>query len=343
MSKSPMYRLRPAAVILALSAAPPLATAACAQAPTDAKASQQASAPSSQSADDAHRARSPHTLGAPGTVQAGSPALAQLARESAALDLVQRACARALPMAAKRVAAMHAFIEQAGQAGAFARFADGWQPMGAQITFHQAVDAALDHLGPRPVLPASRDVGAAEQSVQVATLSAQQSFDQLNALRRSGETLGAFLRQAGLLNGYFEWVQRQPATMANASSPLPDGPDRQSALDERALQLGWDAAQHRAFQQTAPALEPGLAVAHGPYSTTWWNSYADPYYDISGTPGGAPSPQARSAAPDDGSWQVPGYDRSSWPVYPELGPNVVPAFGVMPTGAAGGAVFGGTR
>ncbi|MBL9141077.1 MAG: hypothetical protein JNK53_04360 [Phycisphaerae bacterium] len=292
----------------------------------------------------AHVERSPASLGSPSTVARTNPALVNLARELAALQLVDHAASTAMHDAARRVAAMHAFIEARRLTAPFAAFARTFQPSGGQITFQQATDAALDHLASRPAPIESQDLQQVELSVQVTSAQAHQSFNQLNSLRRASEMLVTFLHQQGVLGAYQAWAAAHPGSQAARGAPLREPDQLAAAHDARALQLGWDHAQR---SQSAE-------IAHGPYASSWWNSYADPYYDITGGADGASSANgandassadgaasvAGASPASDASWCTPGYSRSQWPRYAELGPNAMPAFGMFPTGSAGGATFG---
>lgn len=287
-----------------------------------------------------HVQRSPASLGSPAEVEPAARVLSQLTRERAALELVDQAARRALAQAARRVAAMHAFIEGAGAAAEFGEFSRSYRPGAEQITFREATDAALDHLSIRPINPTTTNLSALEQAVETATSAAHQSFDHLNAVRRSAETLATFLQRSGRIAAYQMWAAEHPASKAERPALLSDPAQAAAAWDERALQVGWDRAQRARANEWPAVVEPGAAVAHGPYASSWWNSYADPYYDLVGSPaayaGMAPPPESTGA----NSWETPGYSRQRTPVYPELGPNVVPAFGMFPSGATGGGAFG---
>jgi hypothetical protein len=301
------------------------------------------------SIDPSHKTRSPATLAAPSAVPASNPALRQLARERAALELVDHAAQQALQDATKRVAAMHAYVQKNNLATQFSQYSRTFSASGAQITFQTALDRAMDHLASRPIDPPSTDLQHLEQAVQVENGAAHASFVQLNAARRAAELCASFLASIGQLGQYQEWASKHPANARNDSAVLSDPGQLAAAHDRRAVQLGWDSAQQAQAQQFPPTPDPGQAVAHGPYSSSWWNSYADPYYDLAGYPGRDPSLQPGAPSPDYGStgapinyaWATQGYSRQYMPMYSELGPNVVPAFGMFPTGAAGGRGFGG--
>ncbi len=320
-----------AAPQVAPHAAPPVAPHAAPQ-PTTPSA-----APTEPPRATPHLSRAPATLAAPSRVADSNPAIMRLAHEEAALELVDSSAKTALQDAIRRIAAMHAFIEIRGATADFAAFTQGFHTSASQISFQQANDAALDHLGRRVPAPSTTDLQQMETAVQVASASAHQSFNQLNAARRSVEMLAIYLKRAGLLAAYQEWAAAHPASIAHnargnraaakpaadaAANPAADSAAAEPALaqahgeysrDIRAVQGRWDAAQlaGNPLEATPPAEAPSLAVAHGPYATTWWNSYADPYYDIAGTPEGATGTE-----PLDG-WATPGYARTNAPVYAE--------------------------
>ncbi len=245
---------------------------------------------------------------------------------------------------------MTAFIQAKGLTAEYARFTRTYQCLGGQITFQTAFDRAMYHLAARPTQPPSTDLQHLEQAVAVEAGAAHVSFNLLNSARRSVEMAASYLASVQQLGAYQQWAASHAASVARKPSQLTDSEERAAAHDRRAVQLGWDSAQSAQAQQYPPTPEPGTAVAHGPYSSSWWNSYADPYYDLSGYPGNDPALKPGAPPPDYGStgapshygWATQGYSRNTFPMYAELGPNAVPSFGMFPGGAAGGASFGGS-
>ena len=335
----------------AQQAAPASAPPAATTPPTAAQPRTAPSTPPQQEQLAQHRAQSQPTLNGPSQVPANTPALRQMARERDALELVEQTAHHALQDATHRIAAMHAFIERQNLAGSFAAYARAFQPLGSQITFESAMNAALDHLATRPPTAPTTDLLHLEQAIEVESATAHSTFNLLNSARRNVELLGSFLARQRLLPQYRAWAQQAAQRAGHAPKQLTDPADMAAAQDRRAVQLAWDRLQQAQDAQYPPAVEPGTAVAHGPYSSSWWNSYADPYYDLAGYPGRDPSLARNAPPPDYGSqgapadydWAISGYERNGVPVYPELGPNVVPAFGMFPSGAAGGTTFGGGR
>lgn len=352
-----------ASLVLSLPAtqAAPTAAPTAAPAPTSPPASAPATAPAAAPASAPgttvpqaealaqHRAQSQPTLNGPSQVPANTPALRQMSRERDSLELVEQTAHHALQDATHRIAAMHAFIERQNLAGALAAYARNFQPLGSQITFETAMRAALDHLATRPPTAPTTDLLHLEQAIEVESATAHSTFNLLNSARRNVELLGSFLARQRLLPQYRAWSQQAARAAGHAPKQLSDPAALAAAQDRRALQLAWDRLQQAQDAEYPPAVAPGTAVAHGPYASSWWNSYADPYYDLAGYPGRDPSLARNAPPPDYGSqgapadydWAISGYERNGVPVYPELGPNVVPAFGMFPSGAAGGTTFGG--
>ncbi len=318
-------------------------------------------APPPGSGGVAHGKRTPAVLASPGRVWPNDPALLRLERERAALELVDHAASQGLQDATRRIAAMHAFIEQQGIAGDYATFMRSHVPQGDQITFEDAVSRAMDQSSVARPQPQTNDLSQLEQATEVEAGVARASFNGLNRSRRTVAMLSQFLAQQDLLAFYQAWA---PGFM-RSKGWAPKGPaagqgPETDAIRRRALQLEWDRAHRQQRQlsqwqagppqdQGAPPapggvpsqVAPGPPPARGASSNSWYNSYADPYYDMSGYPGRDPdagSPKAND--PATYGWAPEAYTGNTWPSYWDLGPNVVP-FGMFPGGAAGGIGFGG--
>ncbi|MFO0962932.1 MAG: hypothetical protein U0625_08505 [Phycisphaerales bacterium] len=333
-------------------------------------------APTSGGVDHAKRAPAVHA--APGAVWMNDPTLLRLEHERSALELVDHASHQALKDCSRRIAAMHVFVEQQGLAGDYAKFIKGHVSHLDQLTFNEALERALAQTAASRPQPQTNDLNQIEQALEVEAGVARSSWNRLNQGRRTVAMMAEFLEGKGLLGFYQAWAPGfmrskgwEPKGPAPGTAPDPD------ALRKRALQLDWDRT-HRAQQaasqwQSAGAANPadvqspdtayprqqppqsgnipspvpmGPAPARSGYSNSWFNSYADPYYDMSGYPGRDPNldpPRADDPATYGWAPEAYTYTGYTWPTFWDLGPNVVPGFSMFPGGAVGGVGFGGGR
>ena len=329
------------------------------------------SAPAPKSGGVPHVQRTAPVQAVPDAVWPHDPGLLRLEHERNALELVDHAATQAAEDAARRIAAMHAFIEQNNMAQDYAAFTRIHVPIGDQLTFDEAVERAMRQTEARRPQPQTNDLGHLEDAVEVEAGVARASFNRLNRSRRTVQMLGDFLERQNALGYYQAWA---PGFM-RSHGYRPQGPSQGQApsgdaMQRRALQLEWDRAhrQQRASDswqsgqapapdgpQAAPQGVPatygtipapiqfgGGSPARGSNSLSWFNGYADPYYDMSGYPGRDPDADKPIANdPATYGYAPEAYTYQAWPMFWDLGPNVVPAFGMFPGGMVGGTGFGG--
>jgi hypothetical protein len=89
------------------------------------------------------------------------------------------------------------------------------------------------------------------------------------------------------------------------------------------------------------AMAQGASPARGPYSNSWWNGYADPYYDMAGYPGRDPNLTTVDANdPATYAYAPEAYTYRAWPMYWDIGFVSVPPVGMFGGGAVGTTGFG---
>lgn len=298
------------------------------------------------------------------------PSLLALEAERDALEMVDHSSRLGVEESSRRIGAMHAYIDRHDLESKWSQFARGYVTTLDQLTFDEAVARAKSHAAGTTPAPSTNDVDHLEQAVAVEAGVARTSWNLLNRNRRAVDALTAFLLKEDLLDDYMGWAPGfmrsmgwKPTPPAPGTAPDPD------ALRRRGVQLEWDRAQRERRAQAAavppavvatqlpggaPAAVPpqngtvpapvdlGASPARSIYSNSWWNGYADPYYDTSGFPGRDPNLSAPMADdPKTYGYAPEAYTYRAWPAFWELGPNAYPAFGTFPGGAAGGLGFGG--
>ena len=297
------------------------------------------------------------------------PALAALEAERDALEMVDHSARLGVEESSRRIGAMHAFIDRNDLESRWSQFSRGYVPTLDQLTFDEAVARAKSHGAGDPPAPATNDVDHLEQAIAVEAGVARNSWNLLNRNRRAVDALTAFLLKEDLLDDYMGWAPGfmrsmgwKPTPPAPGTAPDPD------AVRKRGVQLEWDRAQRerRAQAPAAPAIvatqlpggaPPAVPVQNGTvpapvdlgasparsiYSNSWWNGYADPYYDTCGFPGRDPNlSTAMADDPKTYGYAPEAYTYRAWPMFWDLGPNAYPAYGMFPGGAAGGVGFGG--
>ena len=299
------------------------------------------------------------------------PVLAKLEAERDALEAVDHAAHHAMQDAARRVAAMHAFIDQHDLEADWARFARGYVASLDQLTFDEAVEQAMRHAAGAPRTPSSNDVGHLEQAIAVEAGVARASWNQLNRQRRSVDVLTAFLQSKDRLAYYQAWAPAFMRRMGWKPDAPPPGQASPDAVRRRGLQMEWDRAQReqRATAQLPPNAVPlvppggtpaggtpqpspqhgvvpapvaiGASPARSVYANSWWNGYADPYYDMGGYPGR--DPNLTTVDPNDPAtygFAPEAYSYRAWPMFWDLGWVTVPPLGMFGGGSVGGVGFG---
>ena len=302
------------------------------------------------------------------TVWPNDPALLKLEAEREALEMVDHASRLGAEESGRRISAMHAFIDQRNMESAWARFSRQYVPTLDQLTFDEATARAKSQAAGTVPTPDTNDVDHLEQAVEVESGVARASWNLLNRHRRAVDTLTAFLLQENVLGDYQGWAPGYMRAMGwKAQGPDAGQAPNPDAVRRRAVQLEWDRAQREQRAQVPQGWEPGNGVPAGStpsnvpsengvipapvslgasparsiYSNSWWNGYADPYYDTGGFPGRDPNLNVPMADdPKTYGWAPEAYTYTARPAYWDLGPNVHPAAGMFPGGMVGGAGFG---
>lgn len=279
-----------------------------------------------------------------GAVGQANPAVANLQTELAALNLLNSMVGSKKTDSSARIAQMQAFMAAQKLDGDFAGFkaTTSFSP----VSFNQAYQAALDQVqlgGPPDSKITDLDTLVAE--VQATTTMVHQSWDQLNQNLAKVQTMTEFLDRGGKMNDYLRWsveynaeqkqqdmerlAKNRAAADAAARARIARG-DRniqalQKKLDSMPYSTGID--YNYTFSQ---GVQPGSQTGY--YGGTFFNSYADPYYDIWNANTHLNFGQF---GPQSGWWgSAPGgvYDTNSWnrtaaPIYRSSVANSVPHAG----------------
>lgn len=297
------------------------------------------------------------------TVWPNDPALLKLEAEREALEMVDHASRLGTEESGRRISAMHAFIDDRNMESNWARFSRQYVPTLDQITFDEAAARAKSQAAGTPPTPDTNDIDHLEQAVEVESAVARASWNEFNRHRRAVDGLTAFLLQENMLGDYQGWASGYMRAMGwKAQGPDAGQAPSPEALRRRAVQLEWDRAQREQRAQVPQGWEPGSGVPAGStptnvpaengvipapisfgasparsiYSNSWWNGYADPYYDTSGFPGRDPNLNVPMADdPKTYGWAPEAYTYTARPAYWDLGPNAHPAAGMFPGGMVG--------
>ena len=302
------------------------------------------------------------------TVWPNDPALLKLEAEREALEMVDHASRLGVEESGRRISAMHAFVDQRNMESKWARFSRQYVPTLDQITFDEAVARAKSQSAGTHPTPDTNDVDHLEQAIEVESGIARTSWNMLNRNRRAVDGLTAFLLQENVLGDYQGWAPSYMRAMGwKAQGPDAGQAPSPEAVRRRAVQLEWDRAQREQRAQVPQGWEPGSGLPAGStptnvpeengvipapislgvsparsiYSNSWWNGYADPYYDTGGFPGRDPNLNVAMADdPKTYGWAPEAYTYTARPAYWDLGPNAHPAAGMFPGGMVGGTNFG---
>lgn len=294
------------------------------------------------------------------------PALLKLEAEREALEMVDHASRLGAEESARRIGAMHAFIDRHDLESRWSAFSRDYVPTLDQLTFDEAVARAKAHAAGLKPTPDTNDVDHLEQAVAVEAGVARTSWNSLNQHRRAVDALTAFLLKEQLLDDYMAWAPGFMRSMGwNPPRPAPGTAPDPTAVRKRGVQLEWDRAQREQRAQSpqiiatqlpggsvpdpppqngvVPApVDLGASPARSIYSNSWWNGYADPYYDTSGFPARDPNLSPQMANDPKTYGNAPeAYTYHYWPWYWELGGYAYPAYGMFGGGAVGGVGFGG--
>lgn len=238
--------------------------------------------------------------------QSLNPADRSLAIEFAALGLMNDTVGGMLPSAKKRVDLLTGYIKSKGLDGEYEAFeAPDFNP-GA--TFSQAFAAAQDEAKlSAPTMAEDHDTMAREVSAQMQLV--QGSWNRLQELRKQTWGLTSFVRSKKLFDDYHAWAVKETSdeaakakSDADAKRAAADADARNQAAQKTAamqqLQQRWDKIPystgvdyHYQFSQGSEANGADFPWGNGSYSGdnywngSYYNGYADPYYDVWGGPG----------------------------------------------------------
>jgi hypothetical protein len=266
----------------------------------------------------------PLASAAQGASNSSGSTASQLQTEIDALNAMTDALGPMAEGAEERIRQMKAFVTEQKLDAALATFTAGAPGSGfSSLTFSQAFQTALDAQRLRgPATPTS-DVGALETEFSATQTLVQAQWTRVNGFHTQVASLTAFLQQQGKLDAYHDWAATaagQRAAQPAAKSPPTDRaaedatltPEQRQANIQRyqaqlaRLRQNWDEEQHTG-QSSAyqPSQNRGGSANGGPsqnqagnsdyYGGSYWNGYADPYYDVWGYGAGA-RPAARAAA-----------------------------------------------
>jgi hypothetical protein len=238
--------------------------------------------------------------------QSLNPADRALAIEFAGLGLMNDTVGGMLPSARKRVELLTGYVKAKSLDGEFGSYAA--PAFNAGVTFSQALAAAQDEAKlSAPTMQEDHDTLAREVSAQ--TQLVQGSWDRLQALRKQTWELTSFVRSKNLFDDYHAWAVQQTAEEAAKSKA--DADAKRAAADAAArnqaarketamqqLQQRWDKLPYSTgidynyrFSQGSEDTPDDFPWGNGSYSGdnywngSYYNGYADPYYDVWGGPG----------------------------------------------------------
>jgi len=219
-------------------------------------------------------------------------AVVNLQTEMAALELLNDLVGTKKADSAARITQMQAFMKEKNLSAAFDAFTPktSFQP----LTFKQAYQAALEkaqQMGP----PQSRitDLDTLTREVAATTTLVQGSWNQLNQNLSTVHGMTEFLDTNGSMNDYLVWAKQYNAAQKqaeadqlakNRAAAQQDALERQARGDRavRELQKKLDSMPYSTgvdYNYTfSQGVQPGSQT--GFYQGTFFNGYADPYYDV---------------------------------------------------------------
>lgn len=271
-----------------------------------------------------------------------NPAVANLQMELAGLNLLNSMVGSKKSDSAARIKQMQAFMESQNLAADFAAFkpSTAFSP----VSFNQAYQAALDQVqlaGP----PESKitDLDTLVREVQATTSMTHQSWDQLNENLSAVHAMTEFLDRSGKMNDYLRWSAEYNADqkkqemdrLASNRAAADDAARARAARADRNIQMLQKKLDSMPYSTGidynytfSQGVQPGSQTGY--YGGTFFNGYADPYYDIWNANTHLNFSQF---GPQSGWWgSAPGgfYDSNSWnrtaaPVYRSSVANTAPA------------------
>lgn len=202
--------------------------------------------------------------------------------EYRALQTMQETLGPMVAAAQKRIGLMQQFIRENSLQDSWNRFVPPAAPASTSLTFDLALDAAEKHqrlLAPAPPGEDAQEVAAFRTLVR-------SQWNQLNALHQQVDNLSAFLSSQGKLADYQRWAI--DAAMQPPAQQLPPDADpgltaEQEAAQEHRAQYLAGFRQYLDQEQQAQQNTNNNPGDNANYAAgSYWNGYADPYYDVYG-------------------------------------------------------------
>ncbi|MFO0828322.1 MAG: hypothetical protein U0572_09240 [Phycisphaerales bacterium] len=254
---------------------------------------------------------------------AANPKAVQLQLEIDALNSMTDAMGPMVNDADTRVKLMTGYISEQKLDAAFATFKSAPNAPGFNgLTFNQSYQVAVkdQQLRGNPV-PSTTDVVTLENEAMATQTLVQSQWVRLNSLHDQVVKMTAFLESQKQLDAYTAWAQTAAAKRLENYTPPPPPTDKSSANgdltpEQRAANIAryqehlarlrqhWDEEQ---YSDAQPDFKPsqgyfpqnnGISTSNASndyYSGSYWNGYADPYYDVWGYPAGAGAAAAAAA------------------------------------------------
>lgn len=225
--------------------------------------------------------------------------------EFAALSLMNETIGEMVPQAKHRTALLSRYVKEKGLDSEFSSYTPPEFHAGA--TFQQAYGEALKGIAPDAPMAGDADTIAREAAAQMTLV--QGAWNDLQAARKTNFNMTSFLRSKDLFDDYHTWAVQASADMAAkakadhearmakakadeqaaAAKRAAAAQDLQQRLDKLPYSTGIDYDYH--FSQGTEATSGDFPRGNGSYSNdsywsgSYYNGYADPYYDVWGVPG----------------------------------------------------------
>lgn len=177
------------------------------------------------------------------------------------------------------------------------------------LTFEQAFETALKKqtLAP-PSTPTSDDAEFLQRDLAATQTLVKKQWDRVNELHEQVGQLTAFLKKEGTnMEAYLTWADQEQKTLAQDAAAKRAADDKKEAAikantaHQEELRQEWDQQQYQQNQQD-PNMQPNMAVGDGEHGManpdpsiqytdrplngyfggSYYNGYADPYYDVYG-------------------------------------------------------------
>jgi hypothetical protein len=231
-----------------------------------------------------------------------------LQQELSALQLMNEAIGPARAKSQARIQQMKAFVAEKGLAAEYKAFSpeNGHPP----LTFQQAYQAALEQqsLHGKPA-GGGEDLATLQREVAATTSMVQEAWKGLNSNLATVHAMSSFLASKGLMDEYVAWSRTyeadrkrdEAATIAKQRSAADAAAKQQADARDKALAAlqqrmdkmhyvstgidynyqfsqGVRPGSQTGDRQFSQGVAPGSQMGY--YGGSYYNGYADPYYDI---------------------------------------------------------------